>query len=75
MDGTTDHTGPKIFRVSVPRTDRSISCQVEDCEGREMMRNNLGIHFVHRHMRDTVVIMEEGKSPHLRFLAYDWFVP
>ena len=35
---------------------------------------NLRIHFVHRHMGDTLVIKEECKHPHPRCPACDMFV-
>ena len=39
------------------------------------MYTNLQIHFVHRHMQNTVVITEEGNRPQPRFLDCDIFVP
>ena len=33
------------------------------------------VHFVHRHVLDTVVIMEEGNSPHPRCARCDMQVP
>ena len=40
-----------------------------------MNRNNLRIHFVHRHVWDTVVILEEGNRPHPHCPRCDMFVP
>ena len=40
-----------------------------------MDRTNLRIQFVHRHIRDTLVILEEGNHPHPRCLNCDVFVP
>ena len=28
------------------------------------MRTTIQVHFFHRHVRDTVIILEEGKPPH-----------
>ena len=39
------------------------------------MRTNLQIHFIHRHVQYTVVILEEGNSPHPLCPACDMFVP
>ena len=41
---------------------------------RETMYTNLRIHFVHHHVMDTVVILEEGNRPCPRSLACDMFV-
>ena len=38
-------------------------------------RSNLQIHFVHHHVRDTIVILEEGNLPHPRCPDCDMFVP
>ena len=36
---------------------------------------NLRDHFAHRHMRDMVVILEEGNYPHPNYHRCDMFVP
>ena len=43
--------------------------------GRVTAYTNFRIHFVHRHVQDTVVILEEGNRPHPCFLACDMFIP
>ena len=40
-----------------------------------MVRTNLQIHFIHHHVRDTVVITKEGNRPHRRCMDRDIFVP
>ena len=40
-----------------------------------MTRTNRRIHFMHRHVRDMTVILEEGKRPHPLCPACDMFVP
>ena len=37
---------------------------VEGCQGREVDRTNLRINFSHHHVRHTIIILEEGNSPH-----------
>ena len=54
----------RLYMVYFPRTARSIRFPVGDCEGRATTRTNLRIDFMHRHVRDAVVILEEGKRPH-----------
>ena len=63
------------YGVSFPRAYVSIGCPVGACEGQATMRTNLRIHFLNFHMRDTIVIMEEGNLPHTCFLECDIFIP
>ena len=39
------------------------------------MRTNLQIHFIHHHVRDTIVILKEVKCHHPRCPACGMFVP
>ena len=36
---------------------------VEGCRGRSETRAELMLHFLHRHIRDNVVILEDDKLP------------
>ena len=36
-------------------------CPVEGCSGQEVTRKATRIHFWHQHVRDNMVILEEGK--------------
>ena len=38
-------------------------CPVEGCPGMSATRAAMPVHFVHRHVHDTVVILEEGNLP------------
>ena len=38
-------------------------CPVEICPGVSATRAAMRVHFVHRHVHDTVVILEEGNLP------------
>ena len=40
-----------------------------------MTRTAMWVHFWHRHFQETVVIMEEGNTPHPHFPLFDMFVP
>ena len=44
-------------------------------QGGEMSRENIRVHFVHRHVRDTIVILEEGNCPHPLCPNCDMSVP
>ena len=44
---------------------------VAGCPGRVATRTAMRVHFVHRHVLNTAVILEEGKSPHPRCARCD----
>ena len=54
----------QYYRVSFLMMMEAIACPVPVCEGGEINRTNLRIHFVHRHMQDTLWILEEGNHTH-----------
>eukprot|EP00978_Attheya_sp_CCMP212_P015422 scaffold39830_cov28-Attheya_sp.AAC.1 len=66
---------PAEYRVSFPKTVSKIDCPIEGCPGRATSRANLRVHFMHRHARDTLVILEEGSFPNPRCEFCDMFVP
>ena len=39
-----------------------MKCPVEGCPGGATNRTNLRVHFAHRHVWDTIVILEEGNQ-------------
>ena len=41
-------------------------CPVEGCPGGEATRTAMRVHFMHWHVLDTIVIVEEGNPPHPR---------
>ena len=49
-----------------PRT-----CPVEGCPGKIATRTAMRVHFVHRHVLDIMVMLEEGNSPHPRCAKCD----
>ena len=49
-------------------------CPVEGCPGRARTRTAMRIHFRNRHVRDIVVILEEGNLPHPRCSQCDMLV-
>ena len=48
--------------MSFPKGSRR-QCPVEGCPGVSETRAAMRVHFVHRHVHDTVVILEEGNLP------------
>ena len=41
-----------------------INCLVKGCSGRETSHTNLHIHYIHRHLEDTIVVLNKGPCPH-----------
>ena len=48
------------YRISLLKCLFRIWCLVEGCLGGSLNKTNLQVHFVHRHARYTIVILEEG---------------
>ena len=70
LDGTPpppffSPTESNTYHVSFPKSDGFMVCPVEGCQGRAVVRTNLWVHFVHRHVKDAVVILEEVNLLHL----------
>ena len=63
-DGGSDD--PRTYRVEFRMRARPRPCPVKGCSGRASTRAAMRVHFCNRHVRDTVVILEEGKLPHPR---------
>ena len=54
--------GPRTYKIAFPRGSRR-QCPVEGCPGLSATQVAMRVHFVHRHVHDTVVILEEGNLP------------
>ena len=50
-------------------------CPVEGCPGRAGTRTAMRVHFWRRHVRDVVIILEEGNLPHPNCPRCDMLVP
>ena len=48
---------------------------MEGCQWKASSQKNLRVHFSHQHSQDSIVILEEGNQPHLRFPQCDMFFP
>ena len=75
MDGR-GHGGEKqrMYRKEFPKGGTT-DCPVEGCPGRAGTRTAMRVHFWRRHVRDTIIILEEGNLPHPRYENCDMFVP
>ena len=51
------------------RGDAELSSEV--CPGRAATRKAMWVHFFHRNVRDTVIILEEGPPPPTQILYLD----
>ena len=49
--------GPHIYRMSLPAKGGPRKCPVAGCPGRVATRTEMRVHFVHRNVLDTVVIL------------------
>ena len=52
-----------MYKMHFPAKDGRRQCPVEGCTGVLATRAAMRVHFVHRHVQNTVVILEEGNLP------------
>ena len=52
-----------MYKMNFPTKGGRRQCPVEGCPGVSETRAAMRVHFVHRHVHDTVVILEEGNLP------------
>ena len=64
----------RTCQISFLRAARDTAFPVGGCPGRSMRRSTLRLHFLHRHVRDTVVILEQGSHPLRRCPKCDIFL-
>ena len=70
----TDRGGGRT-KCPSQRRGGSRRCPVEGCPGALATRTAMRVHFVHRHVQDTVVILEEVNLPHPQCPRCDLQVP
>ena len=66
---------PQTYRISFPVKGGLRKCPVAGCLGRMARRTAMRVHFVHRHVLDTVVILEKENFPHPRCARCNMLVP
>ena len=64
-----------MLQVSFPKHLSRLQCPVAGCLGGDLSWTNLRVHFAHRHVGETIVILEEGNCPYPRCPQCDMFVP
>ena len=57
---------PRTYRMVFPIRVGPRPCPVEGCNGQALTRTAMRVHFCHRYVRDTMVILEEGNLPRPR---------
>ena len=55
---------PRTYRMAFLSMGGPLSCPVEGCPGQAAMRTAMRLHFMHRYVLGTMVIFEEGNTPH-----------
>ena len=53
----------QTYWLSLSKIMAQLKCPVVRCQGETTNRTNLRVHFVHHHVKDTIVILEEGNRP------------
>ena len=67
--------GPQIYRMSFPEKGGPRKFPLAGCPDKVATRTAMRVHFVHRHVLDTVVILEEGNFPHPPCARCNMLVP
>ena len=65
----------RMNRMVLPEKAGLRLCPFEGCSGRAAIQKVIQVHFWHRHVRDAVVILEEGNLFHPWFPLCDILVP
>ena len=66
---------PRTYRIDFRTKVGPRGCPVEVCTGRAGTRTAMRMNFCSRHVRDIVIILEEGNLPHPRCSRCDMLVP
>ena len=60
----TKEDGTRTFRMAFPAKGGLRSCPVEGYLGQAVTRAAIRVQFLHRHVLDTMVILDEGNRTH-----------
>ena len=74
-EGEIGENDPSTYRMVLPKKAGPRHCPVEGCSGWVETRTAMRLHLWNRHVRYTVVILEEGKPPHPWFCLCGMLVP
>ena len=56
----------KTYKMDFPTVGGPRNYPAEGCRGWEETQTAIWVNFLHRHVRDTVIILYEGNPPHTR---------
>ena len=74
-DGSNKSDDPRTYRMAFPAQAGPMPCTVVGCSGRASIRTAMRVQFWHRHVMDTVVILEQVNLTHPRCPLCDMLVP
>ena len=74
-DGEGGGDDPREYMTAFPAKAGPRPCPFEGCIVRVATRMTMRMHFWHRHVQETVVILEEVNLPHLRCPLLDILMP
>ena len=66
---------PHTYQMNLQTTGQTWGFRSEGCRGRATTRMMKRVNFMHRHVCDTVIILEEDNLPHLQCPRCDMLVP
>ena len=66
---------PHMYRMSLLSVEVPQNFPVEGCRGRPSSREELRVHFLHRHIRDTMVTLEDDNLTYPLCPHFDILVP
>ena len=66
---------PQTYKIYFPTAGGARNCPVKGCQVWAATRTAMKVHFLHRHVRYTIIILEEGNLPHPRWPRCDMLVP
>ena len=64
----------QTYRVSLPKAITCLRCPVAGLQWGAPRCTNLQVQFAHHHVKDSIVILEEGNRPYPHYPKCDIFV-
>ena len=63
------------YKMDFPKMEGTMPCPFKGCSGQASTCTAMMIHFWHRYVRDTMVILDEGNISHPRCSLCDMMLP
>ena len=57
---------PRTYRMALPTSEGPCNCPVEECTLQVTTRKAMQVHFFYWHVKEIIIILEEGNLPHSR---------